>query len=215
MLWNPIFFLCHKMKFTSRPPFPRLVIATHNAGKLREFADLLQPYVTEITSAGELGLPSPVESGTTFAENAILKAKAAAQATGSLALADDSGLCITALGGKPGIYSARWVKPDIATAMQRIQDELGDAPDRTAYFICVLALYWPDGRFETLEGRVNGTIAPAPRGTNGHGYDPIFVPDGYTVTFAEMHDEEKNAISHRGVAIRALIERMGSGIKKA
>jgi XTP/dITP diphosphohydrolase len=191
-------------------PIPsRIVIATHNAGKLREFADLLRPYASEIVSAGELGLPSPIESGATFTENAILKAKAAALASGSLALADDSGLCVTALGGRPGIFSARLVDESgsLSAAMQHIQNELGDTADRSASFICVLALYWPDGHSETIEGRVNGTLARAPRGTFGHGYDPIFVPNGYDRTFAEMRDEEKNAISHRGMAMKELIRK--------
>ena len=138
-----------------------------------------------------------------------MKAKAAAEATGHLALADDSGICVTALNGQPGIYSARWAEPskDFRTAMQRIQDELGDAADRSAYFICVLALYWPDGRYETVEGRIDGTLARQPRGTHGHGYDPIFIPKGYEMTFAEMDEAQKNAISHRGQATTALIKK--------
>jgi len=193
----------------TRPLPQRLVIATHNAGKFREFHELLSPYVPDIVSAGELGLPSPEETGATFAENAILKAKAAGKASGSYALADDSGLCVTALGGKPGIHSARWAEPkgNFPLAMQRIQKELGAAEDRSAYFICVLTLCGPDGVCESVEGRVDGTLAHAPRGTNGHGYDPLFIPNGFGVTFAEMSDEEKNNISHRGKAARALIER--------
>ena len=186
----------------------RLVIATHNAGKLREFAALLRPYVPEIVSSGDWGIPSPEETGATFAENALIKAQGAAKASGSLALADDSGLCVTALGGQPGIYSARWADQadGLAGAMQRIQNALGDTADRSAYFICALALCWPDGHSEIVEGRVDGTLAHAPRGTLGHGYDPIFVPEGYTTTFAEMRDEEKNAMSHRGLAIKALVK---------
>jgi XTP/dITP diphosphohydrolase len=193
----------------THPFSDRLVIATHNAGKLREFSEILHPYMSSIVSAGELGLPSPVESGTTFAENALLKAKAAALASGSLALADDSGLCVTALGGKPGIFSARWAEPkgNFPNAMQRIEKELGNAADRSAYFICILTLYRPDGWTVSVEGRVDGTIAPAPRGNLGHGYDPIFIPNGYALTFAEMSEEKKNSISHRGLATRALIER--------
>ena len=139
----------------------RVIIATHNEGKLNEFKDLLRPYTSKIVSAGQLGLPSPEETGVTFAENAILKAKAASLATGSVALADDSGLCVTALNDQPGIYSARWAEPgkDFNNAMQRVQDELGDATDRSAYFICVLALYWPDGHSECIEGRIYGTLA--------------------------------------------------------
>lgn len=192
-----------------RPIPHRIVIATHNAGKLREFSALLRPYVKEIVSSGELGLPSPEETGATFAENAILKAKAAALASGTLALADDSGLCVTALGGKPGIHSARWAEPknNFPFAMKRIQKELGAAKDRSAYFICILALCWPDGSCETVEGRIDGTIAKAPSGTHGHGYDPIFVPQGYGITFAAMDEDEKNRISHRGSATRKMVER--------
>ena len=200
-----------------------IVIATHNNGKLQEFSDLLKPYALNVVSAGQLGLPSPEETGVTFAENALLKARAACGATGMLALADDSGLCVNALDGQPGIYSARWAEAvavarsaeqsppnkepskDFNVAMQRIQNELGDAADRSAYFICVLALVWPDGRTETVEGRIDGVLALAPRGTNGHGYDPIFIPDGETRVFAEMGDDEKNAISHRGKATRELV----------
>lgn len=185
----------------------RLVIATHNAGKLREFRELLCPYFDEIVSAGELGLPSPEETGNSFEENAILKAKAVAVATGSLALSDDSGLCVSALDGEPGIHSARWVDANggLAGAINRIQERIGDSCDRAACFICVLALYWPEGPCETIEGRVDGAIADEPRGANGHGYDPIFVPDGFSQTFAEMSDGAKNAISHRGRAVRSLV----------
>ncbi len=191
----------------SKPLFDRLVVATHNAGKLREFQDLLKPYVRKIVSSGELKLPAPEETGTTFEENALIKAKAAAMDSGSLSLADDSGLCVAALGGKPGIYSARWAGEDrsFAVGMNRIQSELGDASDRSACFSCAVVLYWPDGTFKTIEGRVNGTIAREPRGANGHGYDPLFIPEGYDITFAEMDDETKNAISHRGKAIRSLV----------
>jgi XTP/dITP diphosphohydrolase len=169
----------------------RLVIATHNKGKLREFGSLLGFYTKDIVSAGGLGLPEPEETGATFAENAILKARAAAKASGSFALADDSGLCVTALGGAPGIYSARWGGParDFDIAMKRVNDELGDAKDRSAYFICMLALVWP------------------PRGDGGMGYDPIFKPAGHHHTFAEMPAEEKDALSHRGKAVRELIRK--------
>lgn len=185
----------------------RLVIATHNNGKLREFRALLAAHVDSITSAGELGLPEPKETGMSFAENALLKARAAAKLSGSLALADDSGFCVNALDGRPGIYSARWAGPgkDFSVAMKRVQDELGNAADRSAYFICVLALVGPDGDEELIEGRVNGEFVWPPHGTNGHGYDPVFVPAGETRTFAEMDDAEKNALSHRGIAVRHLI----------
>ncbi len=183
-----------------------LVVATHNEGKLREFDSLLHPFVKKIVSAGQLGLPSPEETGTTFSENALLKAKAAAIASGNVALADDSGLCINALGGQPGIFSARWAEGGIDAAMARVQKELGDSSDRSAYFICVLTLCWPDGYCLFFEGRVDGTIATSPMGTHGHGYDPIFVPDGYVQTFAEMPEDEKNRLSHRGQATKALVE---------
>ena len=187
----------------------KLVIATHNAGKLREFQALLAPYVKEIVLAAQLGLPEPEETGATFAENALLKARAAATAFGCMALADDSGLCVTALGGKPGLYSARWAGPekDFAKAMQRIQDELGTSVDRSAYFLCVLALAWPDGHAEIIEGRCDGTMVWPPRGEKGLGYDPVFVPEGYDRTFAEMNAEEKHTLSHRGKASRALVEK--------
>jgi XTP/dITP diphosphohydrolase len=197
--------------------FETLIIATHNTGKLREFQALLKPYVKHITSAGELELVEPEETGTTFAENALLKARAASH-TGHMALADDSGLCVNALGGDPGLYSARWAGPDknFRAAMQKIHDALGHTKDHSAYFICVLALVWPDDRSERFEGRVDGTIVWPPRGDKGHGYDPVFVPKGDTRTFAEMPEEEKNTISHRGIAVRKLIAFFEqSGIKSA
>jgi XTP/dITP diphosphohydrolase len=186
---------------------PRLIVATHNNGKLAEMRSLLSAYVPDIVSAGQLGLPSPDETGTTFVENSLIKARAAATAAGCLALADDSGLCVNALGGQPGVYTADWAKPDAAAGMARIQRELGDTRDRSAFFVCVLTLCWPDGRHEYVEGRVNGTIAPAPRGAHGHGYDPLFIPEGHDRTFAEMTESEKNALSHRGRAVEALLNR--------
>lgn len=212
------------------PPSPRrfegekLIIATHNRGKLREFQAMLKPYVKTILSAGELGLPEPIEDGGTFAENAILKARAAAHASQSIALADDSGLCVNALNGAPGIFSARWAGPkkDFFDAMRRVHEDIGENSDRSAYFVCALALAWPDGHVETVEGRVNGDLVWPPRGasvnvihaalnttviTHAHGYDPMFVPKGDTRTFAEMSAEEKDAVSHRGKAVRELIKR--------
>ncbi|MDP9127647.1 MAG: RdgB/HAM1 family non-canonical purine NTP pyrophosphatase [Pseudomonadota bacterium] len=185
----------------------RLIIATHNKGKLEEVRDLLTPYVSNIVSAGDLNLPEPEETGTTFVENAVLKARAAAAQSGSPALADDSGLCVNALGGKPGILSARWGGPhkDFSAAMQRVQNELGTAADRSAYFICVLALVWPDQHTEIFEGRADGTLVWPGRGTNGHGYDPMFVPEGQSRTFAELSHDEKNALSHRGLAVKELL----------
>ncbi|MDD3029084.1 MAG: RdgB/HAM1 family non-canonical purine NTP pyrophosphatase [Alphaproteobacteria bacterium] len=189
-------------------PPSRLVIATHNDGKFREFVELLRAYVPDIVSAKQLNLPSPEETGSTFEENALIKARAAAQASGCMALADDSGLCVNALGGRPGIFSARWVEDrNFQTAFGKLQKELGDSPDRSAYFACVLTLCQPDGTCESVEGRVDGTLAREARGTGGHGYDPLFIPTGYTQTFAEMDEKQKNALSHRGRAARALVER--------
>lgn len=190
----------------------RLVIATHNRGKLGEFTEMLSPYVKDIIAAGDVGLPEPEETGTTFAENALLKAHAAAQASGTPALADDSGLCVAGLGNKPGIYSARWGGPhkDFSIAMARIHHELGASSDRSAHFVCVLALAWPGGHIETVEGRVDGYITWPPRGDKGHGYDPFFVPVGHTHTFAEMASEEKHAVSHRGIALRKIIPLFGA-----
>lgn len=183
-----------------------LVIATHNPGKLEEFRELLAPFGVRVSSAGERGLPEPEETGATFHENAAIKALAAARAAQLPALADDSGLCVTALGGRPGLHTARWCGPqkDPVQAMRRVQDELGAAADRSAYFICVLALAWPDGHVETVEGRCNGQIVWPMRGAGGHGYDPCFVPDGDTRTFAEMPLADKHGYSHRGKAIDAL-----------
>ena len=188
----------------------RLVIATHNQGKLKEFATLLAAHVKHVTSAGDHGLPEPEETGHTFAENALLKARAAAKATQCMTLADDSGLCVNALQGGPGLYSARWAETgqgrNFQHAMERVHRELGDSTDRSAFFITVLALAWPDGHAETIEGRVDVHIVWPPRGDQGHGYDPIFEPLGHNRTFAEMDESEKHALSHRGVAVRKLIQ---------
>lgn len=185
----------------------RLVIASHNAGKVREIADLLAPYSVEVVSAGKLGLDEPEETGETFLENAELKARAAALAAGLPALADDSGLSVTALDGEPGIRSARWAGPsrDFAYAMERVEREIGDAEDRSAQFVCALSLCWPDGHCETFEGRVDGVMVWPPRGDKGFGYDPAFLPDGSALTFGEMAPEAKHAISHRAHAFRQLI----------
>ncbi len=195
----------------------RLVVATHNPGKLREMRELLAPSGVEAVSAGELKLAEPEETGTSFRDNAALKAEAAARASRILALADDSGLCVEALGGAPGIYSARWAGggKDFAAAMARVERELraGAAPPPwRAWFISVLALAWPDGALETFEGRVDGTLVFPPRGTAGFGYDPIFLPDGHDRTFGEMSAEEKHglpadgsiALSHRARAFQKL-----------
>ncbi|MBP2293950.1 RdgB/HAM1 family non-canonical purine NTP pyrophosphatase [Azospirillum rugosum] len=185
-----------------------LVIASHNKGKVREIADLLGPYVATFTSAGDLGLPEPEETGTSFVANAELKALAAAGA-GHVALADDSGLVVPALNGDPGIYSARWAGPskDFAMAMRKVEDGLGANADRSAYFVCALSLAWPDGHVETVEGRCYGTLVWPPRGEQGFGYDPMFKPDGHGITFGEMDPAKKHEMSHRADAFRQLVER--------
>ncbi len=185
----------------------RLVIASHNAGKVREIAELLADWPLEVVAAGELGLPEPEETGADFIANAALKARAAAQASRLPALADDSGLAVTALDGRPGIHSARWAGParDFAAAMARVQEALGDNADRSAAFVCALALAWPDGRIATFEGRVEGTLVWPPRGVRGFGYDPIFQPEGETETFGEMEPARKHAMSHRARAFARLV----------
>jgi XTP/dITP diphosphohydrolase len=187
----------------------RLIIASHNAGKLGEIAALMTPLGVATVGASELGLDEPEETGLSFTENAVLKARAAAEATGAPALADDSGLVVAGLGGAPGIHSARWAETaqgrDFAVAMARIEAELGDNAERRAYFICVLALYWPDGDCESFDGRVDGVLAFPPRGDRGFGYDPIFVPDGYHITFGEMEAGHKHTISHRADAFAKLV----------
>jgi len=193
----------------------RLVIATHNAGKLREFDELLRPFDLTLLGAGALGLEEPEETGSTFRDNAALKARAAARASGLVALSDDSGLCVAALDGAPGIYSARWAGPtkDFGAAMARVESELearAAPPPWRAAFVSVLALAWPDGADEIFEGRVDGVLVFPPRGTAGFGYDPIFLPDGYDRTFGEMNSEEKHgipadgslALSHRARAFQ-------------
>ncbi len=193
----------------------KVVIATHNAGKLVEMRELLAPFGVEAVSAGELGLPEPDETGTMFAENAAIKAHAAAQASGLPAFADDSGLCVDALDGAPGIFSARWAgaAKDFSGAMARILSELErrGATDRRAHFVSALVLAWPDGHAELFEGRVFGDLV-APRGTAGFGYDPMFRPEGFERTFGEISSEEKHgvdwqsgdALSHRARAFVAL-----------
>lgn len=189
----------------------RLVIASHNAGKVREIAELLGPYGMEPVSAGALDLPEPEETGVTFIDNARLKAVQAADLSGLPALADDSGLCVEALGGDPGIFSARWAGPgkDFGLAMEKVEQALTekgpDAP-RDAHFICALALAWPDGHVETFEGRVDGTLVWPPRGSKGFGYDPAFQPLGHAITFGEMDPAAKHAMSHRADAFRQLVE---------
>ncbi|NWH09172.1 MAG: RdgB/HAM1 family non-canonical purine NTP pyrophosphatase [Alphaproteobacteria bacterium] len=187
----------------------RIVVASHNKGKLREIGDLLDPFGFEAIAASMLGLPEPEETGKTFAENAQLKAHAAAMASGLPALSDDSGLCVDALGGAPGIYSARWAgeAKDFGLAMRRIHAELGGAMEGTsAHFICVLTLAWPDGHHESFEGRVDGRLTWPPRGDRGFGYDPIFVPEGYAITFGEMEPEIKHQMSHRARAFAQVLK---------
>jgi len=186
---------------------PELVIATHNPGKLREISELLEPFGVHVFSAGELGLPEPIEDGLTFIANAEIKARAAAEASGKPALADDSGLAVDALGGEPGIYSARWAGPekDFALAMRAVNDKLADTENRRARFVCALALCWPDGIMETFEGTVGGDLVWPPRGDRGFGYDPLFIPDGHDITFGEFKPADKHAISHRADAFRKLV----------
>jgi XTP/dITP diphosphohydrolase len=195
----------------------KLVIATHNAGKLREIAVLLAPYGLDCVSAGALGLPEPAETGTSFAENALIKAHAAAQAAGLPALADDSGLCVAALGGRPGVYTADWAERqwfegpagrDWYMAMGKVEGllaEQGSDVDRSCYFACVLAIAWPDGSSVVYEGRAEGSITWPPRGTVGFGYDPVFVARGGVLTFAELDPVEKHRISHRADAFAKLV----------
>src|SRR5215203_3144831 len=192
----------------------KLVVATHNSGKLAEMGALLAPYGVEAVSAGELGLPVPAETGHMFAENAAIKAHAAAKAAGLPALADDSGLCVDALDGAPGLFSARWGGPakDFKAAMERVERELrqrgATAPrDRRAHFVSALVLAWPDGHAETFEGRVHGALVWPPRGGQGFGYDPMFQPDGHAATFGELSAAEKHGVTWAGGRGRALYHR--------
>ena len=194
-----------------------LVIATHNAGKLKEISALLEPYGVKCLSAGSLGLPEPPETGTTFAQNALIKARAAAEASGIASLADDSGLSVAALDGRPGVYTADWAERqwfegpagrDWYMAMGKVEGMLAekgpDAP-RDAWFSCVLAIAWPDGESAVYEGRIDGSLTWPPRGTLGFGYDPVFVPAGMAQTFAELDPAQKHAMSHRADAFAKLV----------
>jgi len=187
----------------------KLVLASHNKGKLREIEALLGPLGIAVVSAGELGLPEPEETAPDFAGNARIKALASATASGLPALSDDSGFCVAALGGDPGVYSARWAGPakDFQAAMALVNDKIGDTEDRRAWFIAALCLAWPDGHTETFIGRIDGTAVWPPRGEHGFGYDPMFQPAGAQVTFGEMAADEKHAISHRA---RAFAQMMAS-----
>jgi XTP/dITP diphosphohydrolase len=203
-----------------RPVTGRVVIATHNAGKLVEMRELLGLYGVEAVSAGELNLPEPEETGTTFVANARIKAEAAAQASGMPALADDSGLVVDALDGAPGIYSARWAGPgkDFRLAMEKIEGMLRERDaftpqQRSAHFISVLCVAWPDGQVEEFEGRTDGSLVWPPRGDKGFGYDPMFLPDGFGLTFGEMSRDQKHGLppqgqglSHRARAFLKLAE---------
>ena len=200
----------------------KVLIATHNSGKLVEMRDLLAPFGLQAVSAAELSLPEPEETGVSFAENAAIKARAASEATGLPAFADDSGICIEALGGEPGIYSARWAGPekDFDRAMRHIEELLqangAVAPDqRKAWFVSALTVAWPDGHLAEVEGRVDGTLVWPPRGPAGFGYDPMFLPEGETRTFGEMSREEKHGLpplgrglSHRARAFVALVDQV-------
>ena len=198
-----------------RPIGDKLVIATHNPGKLREIAELIEPLGIACVGAEELGLPEPEEIGNTFVDNADLKAREAADLSGLPALADDSGLCVDALHGAPGIFSARWAEDadgdrDWMRAMEKVWREVeaaGPEAGHDAHFACALAIAWPnDGQVENFEGRVDGTLTWPPRGDKGFGYDPMFVPAGHDVTFGEMDPAEKHRISHRADAFRKLVK---------
>ena len=186
----------------------RLLAATHNKGKVAELKDLFEPHGFQVVSALELGLDEPEETEATFAGNALLKARAAMRATGLPALSDDSGLAVTALGGEPGIYSARWAgEPrDFYRAMERVEEALkaSGSPDRSAKFVCALAVAWPDGQEAVFEGEVHGTLVWPPRGEKGFGYDPVFVATGEAITFGEMDPDRKHAMSHRAEAVKKL-----------
>jgi XTP/dITP diphosphohydrolase len=188
-------------------PGTRLVVATHNPGKARELAQILENRF-QLVAAGELGLPEPDETETTFTGNALLKARAAADSSGLVALADDSGLSVAALEGAPGIYSARWAGPgrDFAVAMQKVEERLEEAgaKDFSAWFTSALAVAWPQGPAVVVEGRIDGTLSFPPRGDRGFGYDPIFTPEGFDQTFGEMAREAKEAMSHRARAFAKL-----------
>ena len=190
----------------------KLVIASHNQGKVREIRALLAPYGIEPVAAGDLGLPEPEETGTSFAENALIKARASAEGSGIAALADDSGLCVDALSGDPGVYTADWAETpkgrDWQMAMGRVEaklEALGPDVSRSAQFVCTLALCWPDGETALFEGTVPGHLVWPPRGDRGFGYDPVFVPVGYSQTFAEIAPDTKHAISHRADAFAKLV----------
>jgi XTP/dITP diphosphohydrolase len=195
---------------TRRLTEKRLVVASHNPGKVTEIAELIAPFAIEAIAAATLGLAEPEETEPTFVGNALIKAHAAAEGARLPALSDDSGLCVDALGGEPGVFSARWAGPrkDFREAMRRVHDCMrrSGSNDRTAHFVCALAIAWPDGHAESFEGRVTGELVWPPRGTLGFGYDPIFVPAGHTITFGEMRPAQKHAMSHRARAFAKFVE---------
>ena len=198
--------------------FAKLVVASHNQGKIKEIKQMLAPYQVDVVSADDLKLPDVEETGQTFEENARLKAETLAKMSGFYCLGDDSGLCVNCLGGKPGVYSARYApNRDFDKAMDMLLSEIKESGsnDRSAYFSCVLALAKPNGKTKVFEGRVNGTIAEKKSGSNGFGYDPIFIPEGYAKSFAHFTNEEKNAISHRGRAFQKMIAEVFQPIKKS
>jgi XTP/dITP diphosphohydrolase len=188
-------------------PGQKLVLASHNKGKLREIEALLRPLGIAVVSAGDLGLPEPVEDAPDFAGNARIKAVAAAVASGLPALSDDSGFCVAALDGAPGVLSARWAgaAKDFGHAMAMVHERIGTNPDRRAWFVAALCVAWPDGHTETFLGRIDGTVVWPPRGDKGFGYDPMFVPAGSEQTFGEIDPEEKHAVSHRARAFAQVL----------
>jgi XTP/dITP diphosphohydrolase len=188
-------------------PGDKLVLASHNPGKLREIEDLLRPHGIDVVSAGALGLPEPEETAPDFVGNARIKALAAAAASGLPALSDDSGFCVAALGGAPGVQSARWAGPekDFAGAMAQVNQRIGEAADRRAWFVAALCQGWPDGYAQTFVGRVDGTVVWPPRGALGFGYDPMFLPAGGSLTFGEMEPAVKHTVSHRARAFAQLL----------
>lgn len=186
-----------------------VIFASHNAGKIKEIKELLEPLGIKVKSAVDVDLPDVAETGTTFAENSLLKSQTIAKLTGVPCIADDSGLCVDALNGAPGVYSARYApNRDFVKGMEKLLEEMAQSRNksRKAHFSCVISLAFPDGEYKLFEGRVNGEIATVPLGNGGFGYDPLFVPEGYDCSFAQMPKSEKNKISHRGRAVAKLLE---------
>lgn len=199
----------------------KIIIASHNQGKIREIRELLAPFGVQVTSGADFGFEEPEETAQTFIGNALIKSQYFAEKTKHISLSDDSGLVVPALGGAPGIYSARWAGPEknFVMAMEKVREELvtqtGTDKDHDAHFVCALSLYWPDGEHVEVEGKVYGTLIFPPKGKKGFGYDAIFKPNRYPVTFGEMEPDEKHAISHRADAFNQLIARCFSTKKTA